>query len=94
LVRVVLPLARPGIIVAAIFTVIFIWNEFLVGLFVIFSPQNQTVPIAASSLLTTQSPLDFNTAAAFGVLTVIPILLFSFIAQRYIVRGITAGAIR
>ena len=44
LVRVLLPLARPGMIVAAIFGVIFIWNEFLVGLYVITSPDKQTVP--------------------------------------------------
>lgn len=94
LVRVILPLARPGIAVAAIFTVIFMWNEFLVGLFVVSSPDRQTVPIAASTLLTVQSPLDFNTAAAFGVLTLVPILVFALYAQRYIVRGITAGAIK
>ena len=94
LVRVLLPLARPGMIVAAIFGVIFIWNEFLVGLYVITSPDKQTVPIGASALLTTQSPVDWNIAAGVGVLTTIPILIFSIFVQRYIVRGMTAGAIR
>jgi len=94
LVRVLLPLARPGMIVAAIFGVIFIWNEFLVGLYVISSPDKQTVPIGASALLTTQSPIDWNIAAGVGVLTTIPILIFSIFVQRYIVRGMTAGAIR
>jgi multiple sugar transport system permease protein len=94
LARVMLPLVRPGMVVAAIFSVIFIWNEFLVGLYVISSPDHFTVPIAASALLTTESPIDFNTAAAVGVLTVIPILLFSIFVQRYIVRGMTAGAVK
>jgi multiple sugar transport system permease protein len=94
LVRVLLPLARPGMVVAAIFGVIFIWNEFLVGLYVITSPDKQTVPIGASALLTTQSPIDWNIAAGVGVLTTIPILIFSIFVQRYIVRGMTAGAIR
>jgi len=94
LVRVLLPLARPGMVVAAIFGVIFIWNEFLVGLYVITSPDKQTVPIGASGLLTTQSPIDWNIAAGVGVLTTIPILIFSIFVQRYIVRGMTAGAIR
>jgi multiple sugar transport system permease protein len=94
LVRVLLPLARPGMVVAAIFGVIFIWNEFLVGLYVITSPDKQTVPIGASGLLTTQSPIDWNIAAGVGVLTTIPILVFSIFVQRYIVRGMTAGAIR
>lgn len=94
LVRVLLPLARPGMIVAAIFGVIFIWNEFLVGLYVITSPDKQTVPIGVSGLVTTQSPIDWNIAAGVGVLTTIPILIFSIFVQRYIVRGMTAGAIR
>ena len=54
----------------------------------------QTVPIGASALLTTQSPIDWNIAAGVGVLTTIPILIFSIFVQRYIVRGMTAGAIR
>jgi multiple sugar transport system permease protein len=94
LLKVLLPLARPGILVAATFGVIFIWNEFLVGLYVINSQEHYTIPIAASSLLTVESPIDWNIAAATGIFTVIPILLFSIVVQRYIVRGITAGAVR
>lgn len=92
--RILLPLARPGMVVAAIFGVIFIWNEFLVGLYVITSPDRQTVPIGASALLTTESPIDWNIASGVGVLTTVPILVFSIFVQRYIVRGMTAGAIR
>jgi multiple sugar transport system permease protein len=94
LLRVLLPLARPGMLVAATFGVIFVWNEFLVGLYVINSQDHYTIPIAASSLLTVESPIDWNVAAATGIFTVIPILLFSIVVQRYIVRGITAGAVR
>ena len=94
LVRVMLPLVRPGIFVAATFGVIFIWNEFLVGLYIINSQERETIPIAASALLTVESPIDWNIAATVGVLTLIPILLFAALAQRYIVRGITAGAVK
>jgi multiple sugar transport system permease protein len=94
LVRVMLPLVRPGIFVAATFGVIFIWNEFLVGLYIINSQDRETIPIAASALLTVESPIDWNIAATVGVLTVIPILIFAALAQRYIVRGMTAGAVR
>jgi multiple sugar transport system permease protein len=94
LLRVLLPLARPGLLVAATFGVIFIWNEFLVGLYIINSQGHETIPIAASSLLTVESPIDWNLAATVGILTVVPILVFSIIIQRYIVRGITAGAVR
>src|SRR6266487_3739386 len=54
LLRVLLPLARPGMLVAATFGVIFVWNEFLVGLFIINSQDKDTIPIAASSLLTVE----------------------------------------
>ncbi len=94
LLRVLLPLARPGMLVAATFGVIFAWNEFLVGLYVINSQDNYTIPIAASSLLTVESPIEWNIAATVGILTVVPILVFSMLVQRYIVRGITAGAVR
>jgi multiple sugar transport system permease protein len=94
LLRVLLPLARPGMLVAATFGVIFIWNEFLVGLYIISAPGRETIPIAASALLTVESPIDWNIAAAVGVLTVVPVLVFTMLVQRYIVRGITAGAVR
>jgi multiple sugar transport system permease protein len=92
--RVLLPLARPGIMVAATFGVIFIWNEFLVGLYIVNSQDKETIPIAASSLLTVESPIDWNIAATVGVLTTIPVLVFAAFAQRYIVRGMTAGAVK
>lgn len=92
--RVLLPLARPGVLVAATFGVIFIWNEFLVGLYIVNSQERETIPIAAAGLLTVESPIEWNVAAAVGVLTVIPVLLFSLFVQRYIVRGITSGAVR
>jgi multiple sugar transport system permease protein len=92
--RVLLPLVRPGILVAATFGIIFIWNEFLVGLFIVNSTDRETIPIAASALLTVESPIQYNVAAAVGVLTVIPVLFFAMLVQRYIVRGITAGAVR
>ena len=94
LLKVLLPLARPGMLVAATFGVIFIWNEFLVGLYIINSQDKETIPIAASTLLTVESPINFNVAAAVGVFTVIPVLIFVIVVQRYIVRGITAGAVR
>ena len=92
--KVLLPLARPGMVVSATFGLIFIWNEFLLGLYVINSSEKETIPIAAASLLTVESPIDWNIAAAVGVLTVIPILFFTIVVQRYIVRGLTAGAVR
>ena len=92
--RVMLPLIRPGLVVAAIFAAIFIWNEFLVGLYLINANSLQTIPIGAAGLISAQRPIDWNVAATVGVVTIVPIFLFSLVAQRYIVRGVTAGAVK
>lgn len=94
LVRVMLPLVRPGLIVAAIFGAIFIWNEFLVGLYIVNSQGLKTIPLGAAGLISAQRPIDWNVAATVGIVTILPIFIFSLFIQRYIVRGITAGAVR
>jgi multiple sugar transport system permease protein len=92
--RVMLPLVRPGMMVAAIFSVIFIWNELLVGIYVISSEDIKTVPVGASGLISAQRPLDWNVAATVGIVTILPIAIFSLFVQRYILRGVTSGAIK
>ncbi len=91
---VMLPLVQPGIIVAAIFAAIFIWNEFLVGMYIVNSQGLKTIPLGAAGLISAQRPIDWNVAATVGVVTIVPIFLFSLFVQRYIVRGITAGAVK
>jgi multiple sugar transport system permease protein len=92
--RVLLPVVRPGLVVAALFSAIFIWNEFLVALYVIDSRTLETISLGAATQVSAQRPIDWNVAAAVGVVTVIPILIFSVFVQRYIVRGLTAGAVK
>jgi multiple sugar transport system permease protein len=92
--RVMLPLVRPGMVVAAIFSAILVWNEFLVGVYLIQSQGLKTIPLAAAGLISAQRPIDWNVAATVGVVTIIPIFFFSLFIQRWIVRGVTAGAVR
>jgi ABC-type glycerol-3-phosphate transport system permease component len=92
--RVMLPLVRPGLIVTAIFAAIFIWNEYLVGSYLIQSQGLKTIPLGAGGLISAQRPIDWNVAATVGVVTIIPIFIFSLFTQRYIARGITAGAVK
>lgn len=92
--RIMLPLVRPGLIVAAIFSAIFVWNEFLVGLYLVNSQTLKTIPLGAAGLISAQRPIDWNVAATVGIVTIIPIFIFSLFIQRYIARGITAGAVR
>ncbi|MEQ1768663.1 MAG: carbohydrate ABC transporter permease [Devosia sp.] len=92
--RVMLPIIRPGMLTAALFGALFIWNEFLVALYVVDSRSVQTISLGAATLVSAQRPIDYNIASAVGVVTVIPILIFSLFVQRYIVRGLTAGAVK
>lgn len=92
--RVMLPMVRPGLVTASLFGAIFIWNEFLVALYVIDSRDYQTISLGAATLVSAQRPIDWNIAAAVGVVTVLPMLVFSLFVQRYIVRGLTAGAVK
>jgi multiple sugar transport system permease protein len=92
--RIMLPIVRPGLLTAALFGALFIWNEFRVALYVIDSRGLQTISLGAATLVSAQRPIDWNIAAAVGVVTVIPILIFSLFVQRYIVRGLTAGAVK
>jgi multiple sugar transport system permease protein len=92
--RIMLPIVRPGLMTSALFGALFIWNEFLVALYVINSRSYQTISMGAATLISAQRPIDWNIAAAVGVVTMIPILIFSLFVQRYIVRGLTAGAVK
>lgn len=94
LIRVHLPILWPGVMTSALFGALFIWNEFLVALYVVNSRALQTISLGAATLVSAQRPIDWNIAAAVGVVTVIPILIFSLFVQRYIVRGLTAGAVK
>ena len=73
---------------------IFIWNEFLVGLYLINSEDQKTIPIGAAGLISAQRPIDWDVAATVGVVTMVPLLIANIFIQKYIVRGITAGAVR
>ena len=91
---IVLPLIRPAVATVTVLHAIFIWNELLVGSYLIQSQGLKTIPLAAGGLISAQRPIDWNVAATVGVVTIIPIFIFSLFAQRYIARGITAGAVK
>ncbi len=92
--RVILPLAVPGLVTTAIFAAIFTWNEFLMGLFIVTTAASQTVPVGASGLLTMERTIEWNVTSTVGVVTIVPVLVFSLLVQRHIVRGLTVGAVK
>jgi len=89
---VVLPLIRPGLAAAAIFTFRIAWNEFVLAL-VLTDRATRTLPVAAS-LYITDVGVEWGKITALGALIALPPLVFTFIAARQIIGGLTAGAVK
>ena len=90
--KVVLPLIKPGIAAASIFTFRIAWNEFILAL-VLTDRATRTLPVAAS-LYITDIGVDWGKIMALGSLIAIPPLIFTFLAARQIITGLTAGAVK
>ena len=90
--KVVLPLIKPGLAAAAIFTFRIAWNEFILAL-VLTDRATRTLPVAAS-LYITDIGVDWGKIMALGSLIAVPPLIFTFIAARQIITGLTAGAVK
>lgn len=90
--RVLLPLMAPGLAAASIFTFRIAWNEFILAL-VLTDRQTRTLPVAAS-LFITDMGVDWGKVMAMASLIAIPPLIFTFVAARQIITGLTAGAVK
>lgn len=90
--RVVLPLAMPGISVTAIFCLIFSWNEFLFA-YILTRDVARTITVGVESFFTLRGIL-WGPVAAAATISVVPMLIFVLVLQRYMVRGLTFGAVR
>ncbi len=91
-IKVLLPLMAPGLAAASIFTFRIAWNEFILAL-VLTDRQTRTLPVAAS-LFITDLGVDWGKVMAMASLIAIPPLIFTFIAARQIISGLTAGAVK
>lgn len=92
LARIVVPLVKPGLAAAGILAFIFSWNEFVVTL-TLSQRQTATVPIAIGKYAQ-QNTIDYTGMAAAALLATIPAIVLLLAAQRLIVRGLTAGALK
>jgi multiple sugar transport system permease protein len=90
--RVVLPLALPGLIAAGILAFVFSWNEFPIALS-LTSRENATVPVAIARFAQ-QYEIQHAQMAAASVISTIPAILLMFVGQRFIISGLTLGAVK
>jgi multiple sugar transport system permease protein len=92
LLKVTMPMLRPGIVSTAVLSFIFAWNEFLYA-FMLGGRTVKTLPVAIPTLITAQG-VKWGEMAIVGICALLPVLLVVFTLQRYIVRGLTLGAVK
>ena len=92
-VRVLLPLSAPGLVATAIFTFAGAWNELLLALIFITSERTRTVPLALQYLITGDVFL-WGPIMAGAVFSAVPVMVLYFLAQRFVVQGLTGGSIK
>ena len=92
--RIILPVAVPGIFTVGILGFILAWNDFTFALSFISSPSKYTAPLAIVALGHSQYQVFYNRIDAAVVLVTLPVALIVIFAQRRIISGLTAGALK
>ena len=91
--QVILPLAVQGMVAAAIFVIVFAWNEFVFAL-VFTTSAAKTAPVAIAEMLGTVEGVQWGVVFAAATVQLLPILAVVLALQRYLVAGLTAGAVK
>lgn len=93
--RVVLPMLKPTAITVAILNAMWVWNDYLLPYLVIgLSTPYRTIPVVIQQFIGSQGDRDLGAMMAMLVLAIIPIIVFYMSAQKHIVEGVAAGAVK
>ena len=90
--QIILPLIKPGLAAAAIFTFRIAWNEFILAL-VLTNRMTRTLPVATTIYLT-DTGIEWGNITAMGTLVALPAIIFTFLAAKQLISGLTAGAVK
>ncbi len=92
---VVFPILKPTAITVAILNAMWVWNDYLLPYLVLGSGENKTIPVAVQMALTGgYGNKDMGALIAMLVLAILPIIIFYLFCQKYIIRGVVAGAVK
>ncbi len=91
--RVVFPVLKPTGITVAILNAMWIWNDYLLP-YLLIGSEYKTIPIAVQYLKGGYGSIDMGAMMAMLVLAIIPIILFYLFSQKYIIKGVVAGAVK
>ncbi len=92
LVRVIFPVALPGLLSAGVFNFILNWNEFLFAL-ILTGRNTRTLPVAIASLWTQQG-VNIGAVSAATVVTILPVVILTYVIQKSLVRNLTFGSVK
>ena len=90
---IMMPLARPGVIVAAVFSFVYAWGDLLYGITFITDPNMRPITSSIYNYVQQYQTL-WNSTMAFGIIAISPIVLIFIFMQKYIVSGLTNGAVK
>lgn len=91
--QIVFPILKPITVTVAILDVIWIWNDYLLPSLTLTSQDNKTIPLAMA-LFFGQYNIEWNMSMAALTFSIIPVIVFYLSAQKYIIKGIAAGAVK
>jgi multiple sugar transport system permease protein len=90
--QIVLPVSLPGLLAAGVFAFVLAWNEFLFAL-ILTGRDSRTMPVALASLMSSQGN-NVPAICAATVAMMLPIVVLTWVIQRFLVRGLTFGAVK
>jgi multiple sugar transport system permease protein len=93
LLQIFLPLALPALVAVVLFAFLASWNEFLLALMFTQTPASQTLPIVVASFAS-DFTISFSFINAAGIVAVVPPVILALLFERYIISGLTAGAVK
>jgi multiple sugar transport system permease protein len=93
LTRIVLPLAAPGLVTAVIFCFIAAWNEYVIALTLINTPENQPLTLGVTSFIGLNET-EWQFLFAASLIAVVPVVVLFALIERYLIAGLTAGSLK
>jgi raffinose/stachyose/melibiose transport system permease protein len=91
--RIVFPMLKPVTVTVMVLDVIWIWNDYLLPSLALTSKANRTIPLSTASFFG-EFTIQWNMAMAGLMLTIIPVMIFYLFSQKYIIKGVAAGAVK
>ena len=92
-VKIMLPIAKPGVVVAAVFSFVYAWGDLIYGITFITDPNKRPITSSIYNYVQQYQTL-WNSTMAFGIIAIFPVILIFIFMQKYIVSGLTNGAVK